>query len=265
MEGELDNARACFRSAQVMDTGTDEQRYAADYALLDYLEGLIDEKLGGDGSDAWARAASNARGVELPEYMSEANALFFIEFGRGPMKYAGGEYGEQLRFRPGSSAAARVRVEVGETTRMVEPWVDLTYQATTRGGRVMDHVLANKAVFKDTTDTAANAALITGAILATQQNRNSAADEVGAGLLIAGAIGKIFAAAANPAADTRQWGNLPEHLSFSSFQLGPGDYPVTVEFVSAGGEPVPGTTRSFTLSVPEGSSDTVVFVSDREQ
>ena len=56
MDGEPDNARACFRSAQLQDSDTENKEYSGDYVLLDYLEGLASAKLAGDGSDAFQRA-----------------------------------------------------------------------------------------------------------------------------------------------------------------------------------------------------------------
>src|SRR5688572_12171081 len=53
MDGELDNARACFRSAALEDSGPADKKYASDYVLLDYLDGLASVKLAGDGSDAF--------------------------------------------------------------------------------------------------------------------------------------------------------------------------------------------------------------------
>ena len=55
-DGEPDNARACFRSGQFLDSGTAEEKYQADYVLLDYLDGFVSTKLQADGSDALARA-----------------------------------------------------------------------------------------------------------------------------------------------------------------------------------------------------------------
>ncbi|HKI70825.1 MAG TPA: hypothetical protein VKA81_00485 [Verrucomicrobiae bacterium] len=191
-DGELDNARACFRSAQIMDGDAENKSYASDYVLLDYLDGLATARLGGDGSDALKRAEAEARMTKPTAYDLQANVLFFVEFGNGPLKYATGRYGEELRFRPGYSAVRSVQIKVDGQAARAEPYDDLTFQATTRGGRVMDHVLANKAVFKTATDTAGNAAIISGAILAGQQDRHSVADEVGVGLLAAGVITKIF-------------------------------------------------------------------------
>jgi len=94
-DGELDNARACFRSAQIMDGDAENKSYASDYVLLDYLDGLATARLGGDGSDALKRAEAEARMTKPPEYDLKANVLFFVEFGNGPLKYATGQYGEE--------------------------------------------------------------------------------------------------------------------------------------------------------------------------
>ncbi len=109
MNGELDNARACFRGGQFMDADATEATYASDYVLLDYLDGWTTARLGGDGQDALARARAVARDAVPPDFDLAANVLLFIEFGRGPTKYATGEYREELRFHPGQSTCWRTR------------------------------------------------------------------------------------------------------------------------------------------------------------
>jgi hypothetical protein len=121
----------------------------------------------------------------------------------------------------------------------------------------MDHVLANKAVFKTGTDTFGNAALIGGII--TAQNRGT--EEIGLGLVAAGVIGKIVAAATTPAADIRSWNNLPQYLSFTALQLAPGEQKIAVDYVDAAGRPL--LTKTLTVRVPESGRDTVIYVSDR--
>src|SRR5208337_1923576 len=73
MDGEPDNARACFRSAEFEDSDAENRQYAGDWVLPDYLDGLITTKLGGDGSDAFKRAQADAKGVNLPPYNPKAN------------------------------------------------------------------------------------------------------------------------------------------------------------------------------------------------
>lgn len=262
MDGEPDNARACFRSAQIQDADAENKEYAADYVLLDYLDGFATAKLGGDGSDALKRAATVSKFGNPPPYDPKANTLFFIEFGQGPTKYATGEYQEELRFLPGRSVAQSAVVKIdGTQTLGLRPYDDLTFQATTRGGRVMDHVLANKAVFKSTTDAFGNVGLIGGAVMAgTSHNRDVQA--AGLGLAAAGLISKIVSAVTTPAADTRTWENLPQYLSFAAVKLAPGQHTASIEFLDAAGRPLPGLTRNVTLNItPE--KDAVVFLSDR--
>jgi hypothetical protein len=261
MDGEPDNARACFRSAQIQDADTENKQYAADYVLLDYLDGLATVKLAGDGSDALKRASAVSKFGSPPPYNANANVLFFVEMGQGPTKYATGEYQEELRFLPGRSTAQSAVIKVAGQTLGLRPYDDLTFQATTRGGRVMDHVLANKAVFKSATDAAGTAGLIGGLVMAGSSH-NRSVQQAGLGLAAAGLVSKIISAATTPSADTRAWDNLPQFLTFAAVQLPPGEHTATIEFVDAGGRPIPGVTRTVTIkAVPE--RDAVVFLSDR--
>ena len=261
MDGEPDNARACFRSAQLADSDAEDKTYASDYAVLDYLDGLASFKLHADGSDAFKRAVELSKTDSPPAYDEHANVLFFIECGNGPTKYAMGEYGDQLRFRAGNSGAHSAVVRVGGQALRARAYDDLYFQATTRGGRVMDHVLAGKAVFKDATDNIGTVALISGAVLAT----NRRTQNVGIGLALAGLVGKVVSAATTPAADTRSWDNLPQYLCFTTAQLPVGQHAVTVEFQSASGAAMPSLTKSFTVNVTTTERDTVVFLSDKSK
>lgn len=165
-DGEVDNARACFRSAQLADSEAEGAEHRADFVLPDYLDGLASAKLGGDGAGARARAVAHSQ-RELPPYDVRANVIFFTEFGSGPRKYAGGDFGEQLRFRTTDSRVRSVRLTVAGQEVGFLPWDDLNFQATTRGGRVMDYVLGRKAVFKGGADAVGDVALV-GAVIAAQ-------------------------------------------------------------------------------------------------
>jgi len=259
MDGEPDNARACFKSAQLMDSDTENKTYANDYVLFDYLDGYITAKLGGDGSDSLKRARENAKSTTIPDYDLQANVFIFVEFGPGPTKYATGEYNEQLRFRTYKSPIQSATIKIADKTIHLKPIDDLNYQATTRGGRVMDHILANKAVFKDATDKVGTAAIVTGAILATSRDTRDA------GLITAGIglLGKVISSATVPAADTRDWNNLPQYLSFTALKLPPGQYTMTVEFNGESNLPDSRFTKQISFNVKQPPQDTVVFISDQ--
>jgi len=259
MDGEPDNARACFRTGQLLDSDAENKTYAGDWVLLDYLDGLASVKLAADGSDALARAQARTRATPLPPYAPRANVLFFVEFGNGPLKYATGQFREQLRFSAGTSSVKSAAIKLAGQTLPAPGYDDVHFQATTRGGRVMDHILAGKAQFKAGTDAVGDVAIISGAVLASQQNRRSNADEVGAGLLLFGLASKLISGATNPTADTRCWENLPGHLSFAAAELPPGQHTATAEFLNATGSPH--RVKQLTFTVQPGR-DTVVFVSD---
>ena len=81
----------------------------------------------------------------------------------------------------------------------------------------MDHILANKAVFKEATGGAAVAAAVTSVALANHRQGEAA--------LIAGGvavIAGILSATTTPEADIRSWDNLPRYLTFAPLQLPPG-------------------------------------------
>jgi hypothetical protein len=266
MDGELDNARACFRSAQFEDSDTQDHQYAGDWVLPDYLDGLVTTRLGGDGSDAFKRATEHSKNISLPPYNPRDNVLLFVEFGPGPIKYSSGGYGEELHFRTVPAPVLSAKIKIAGTDFTVAPTDDVGFQATTRGGRVMDHVLGNKAVFKSATDTAGNVAIISGAVLATtHQGHHSAADEVGAGLVLAGILSKVVSASTTPQADTRTWDNLPQYISFATLSLPVGEHPITVEFLDPSGKALPSLTKTFTIHLTSTDRDKVVFISDKSQ
>jgi hypothetical protein len=264
MDGEPDNARACFRTGQLEDSSTNGE-YAGDYVLLDYLDGLVSTKLGQDGSDAYKRATNNCKTIQPPPpYNSKANVLFFLEYGPGVRKYATGRYHEELRFLVPPSPVYSAMITVNNQTITVGFYDDLGFQATTRGGRVMDHVLANKAIFQDVTGGVGNAAILGGALTAAA-SRNSTGQEVGLGVLAAGLILEGVSASTHPAADIRTWDNLPRFLSFAAVQLPPGQYPATVEFRDRNGYTIPNLTKTLTINVTADNRDKIVFVSDRSR
>ncbi len=262
MDGEPDNARACFRSAELEDSDTQNHEYAGDWVLPDYLDGLVTAKLGGDGSDSYKRAQASAKNIKLPEYNTQANLLLFIEFGPGPTKYATGQYAQELRFNVGPSPVSQAQVKVDSFEFPVAPTDDVWFQASTRGGRAMDHILGNKAVFKSATDTAGNVALI-GGLGTAAMSHDRTAQEVGLGIALAGLVSKAVSAATTPEADTRAWNNLPRYLSFASLAVAPGVHTVTVDFKDAAGQVVPNFRKTLTVTVPAGAKDKVIFVSDQ--
>jgi hypothetical protein len=144
----------------------------------------------------------------------------------------------------------------------VAPTDDVFFQANTRGGRVMDHILGNKAVFKKTTDIVGTAAIIGGATTAIASGDRTA-QQVGLGIALAGLVTKVISSATTPAADTRSWDNLPRFISFANLALPPGEHLVTVQFRDGSGAVISNLTKTLTVNVPADGKDKVVFVSDQ--
>lgn len=261
-DGEPDNARACFRSAELEDSDTENHDYAGDWVLPDYLDGLATAKLGGDGSDAFKRAETSAKGIKLPPYNAKANVLIFFEFGPGPTKFATGEYNEELRFHVANSPVSSAEFKIDAQEYPAAPTDDVWFQASTRGGRAMDHILGNKAVFKKSTDIAGDVAL--GAGLGTAVfSHDQTAQEVGLGIALAGVLTKVVSSATTPEADTRSWDNLPRYLSFANIALPPGPHTLSVQFKDGNGGIVSRLTKTLTFEVPADGKDKVLFVSDQ--
>ncbi len=281
-EGEPDNARALFRDGEFIDSDNENKAYAGDWVLPDYLDGLASVKLGGDGADALARARANSK-HPLPDYDPEANVLVVVEFGRGPRKYAAGEYGEQLRFNTEPSRLAGATLTVGGQAVALPAYDDVNFQATTRGGRVMDHILGNKAVFKGGADAVGDVALAAAVVVASDRDRRRPPpktkeeendrreserdrDQAAIALAAIGIFSKIASAATQSSADTRTWDNLPQYLSFTALRLPPGDHPAELTFQDSNGQTAASRTQNFVIHVPPadagGAGDLVVFRSE---
>lgn len=283
-DGQPDNARACFRSAEFIDADAEDKTYQSDYVLLDYLDGLVSTKLAADGSDARARAEKIAKHA-LPAYDSAANVLVFLEFGPGPRKVAAGQYGEQLKFQLAPSRVRSAALSFPEQDLHFTPWDNLNFQALTRGGRVMDHILGNKAVFKRNTDVAGDFALAGSAIAAdnvykerrrvvtdergrqhvvTETEKDQGNENLAIGLGVLGMASKIFAAATETRADTRTWDNLPQYLSFGALRLPPGEHPALLQFFDADGHAIEDLTRRVAITVADPAGDTVIILSEQK-
>jgi len=126
---------------------------------------------------------------------------------------------------------------------------------------VMDHILGNKAVFKSTTDTVGNVALV-GGLATAAASRDRTTEEVGLGIALVGLVSKTISAATVPAADTRSWDNLPCYLSFASVPLPPGTHVATIQFLDPAGQVLPNLTKTITINITTTDRDKVVFVSD---
>ncbi len=234
-EHDYGNAAACFKRSQIEDiTGDDAKDFSGDWysdelglALASNLNGYPD-----DAATAFQRATKfPSKQGEVPPPDANTNTLIVVEVGRGPIKFRGGKYGEQLHFQEEPPAITQIHVVAPDTSIASAAAENLYFQATTRGTRKIDYVLGDKASFKE--DTAnATVGLAAGAIAASQLDNTG----ISSGVLGLAALGTaIFSATSNPQADIRCWDNLPHSVYLLNLNLPDTDQTVTIEGLSAGG------------------------------
>ncbi len=257
-EGDYENARAIFRSGALCDRSSEEapedEHYNDDLAEMDYLEGLCNLKLNnGRAPDNFKVAREHARHdgavMDPPE---DFNTVVLLLSGTGPAKYATGEYAQFLRFKDGNGASGPVEMRVDNAVigSVEGPLDNMTFQATTRGGREIDAILKGKAQFKTGASVVGDLALISGAAAGFADNTD--APGLGLGLAIIGIAAKGISAAANPAADTRMV-PVPDDIYIFPMQLDTGNHSLTVAC------PETGVSESFSMETSPGSLNIVTL------
>jgi tetratricopeptide (TPR) repeat protein len=272
MRGEPDNARAAFKKGILADAESDGEAYQVDFALLFWLAGRASLDMGlradAEGFFDEARRAQafavehgaavtpNARVLREP---AAGNLLCVIDVGLGPEKYEGGPNGTMACFRPRPSAVVCAEAYVdGRSIGTSEPLVDLYYQASTRGGTVMEGIRKGKAVFKDISAVA-------GFVLINEglSGRHSDAQlAVGLGLLALSLL-------SSSSADTRHWSILPDSVQLLTAYVSPGSHQMRLVYRDGSGHELAELTQTWTVVVPESGEGVYYFRSipglDRQQ
>ena len=228
-EGDYENARASFKSGILQDTLAEQEQYRQDFALLEYLEGWASQ-CNGDmdlAREAYALAKSHDRGLVVPD--AGDNLLVLAGLGHAPVKYSEGEHNELLKIKAsdkGGPNSASIRLN-GRTKPLVNS-ESVLRQAVTRGGREFDSILEGQANFKEGMEGAAQvgmAASVAATSLANTQLATGDFDAaqvssgIGAALGLFSIIADVTASQTKPAADTRQWDNLPEKVAYGTHRL----------------------------------------------
>lgn len=216
LNGDLQSAKSSFSWGEYQDTMAADQKFQGDMNSLVFLKGWAKKC---DGEIATARTDFANAGVPSAE---SASLLVLIESGKAPVKYATGEHSEILKFKSADGDyPSSIKVTYGQQEYSPATIEDLVFQASTRGGRKIDSILAGKAEFKDTTEDMADAAM-TGAVVSSVVAQASAfsgdfdsataASGIGAFFAIASLVSDAVSENTVPEADTRQWSNLPRYL-----------------------------------------------------
>jgi len=219
--GDYASAVKCAENGILCDSDSEKMEYVADYALLPYV-GYLAARRGGDRAKAekFARLFKEAAGRELPEQARNPDALLVCWAGRGAAYALGGEFEEKRYVVPGSDRGELDAVSVAssgmEEAFSLSGIADLNYQATTRGGRLMDNVLSNKADVKRGFAASSNILLVMASSLFQVGGQSPVMMLVcypSAGLLaLFGGSSYLIGKAVTPRADDRIWSFLPGRL-----------------------------------------------------
>jgi tetratricopeptide (TPR) repeat protein len=214
MEADYENARACFKSGVLQDAFAEESQNRCDFALLIFLEGWASQL---NGDDVLADSAYKVVEELRPGFVRPAadhNFLAIAETGKAPRKLSDGIGHYELKlFRGKGFCDAVAKLTVDSRQMPMCPIEDIAWQAMTRGGRPVDHILKGQAVFKQTHARIGSAVAGIGSSAVVAAPLFDAASDVqgiGAALGLIGVAQMFISQRANVRADTRCWDNLPD-------------------------------------------------------
>jgi len=177
------------------------------------------------------------------------NTLICIETGRGPLKYQTGTYGEKAVFTLKPYPAVGFSITIDNFTQIKAGGFlrnnDVFYQASTRGGRIMDSLLKGKAEFKQTTQDVSN-------VLSTMSQIYNPYGVFSLLSLASGAVSN----ATNPYADARHWSLLPAELQIISLRLDPGTHQLQINAYDSTGKAIESSKINVEIT---NTSNNVIF------
>jgi len=246
LRGDLENARAMFKSGQLQDAFAEEGQHKSDYALFDYLEGRITQKLESreNAKPLFNRMKKMRPKISAPKKAD--NLLIIAATNSGPSKFSNPNHpdpNERIKIRIAKGQEKITNIMVFHENKLLGTFFkieDLNFQASTRGGRIFDAIVKGKAEFKDNTDKAGDTALVTGSTIIHAsdgfQNENTRAKVaiIGLGVMAAGGVLKAVSSLIDARVDTRTWKSLPGQFHIWSHKIYAKKFPVQIRYYSKG-------------------------------
>ncbi len=264
MMGDYSKAVPDFKAAALADGGSGEERYQSDAAAV-FLMLAISYQAAGEpakAADEFREAAAvknpSLAGVPLADIVRKAsdpanNLLVLVGLGKGPFKYRAGQHGRLAKIgrHDYPERAAWVYVD-GRKIGRTQTIEDIYFQASTRGGRAMDGILAGKAVFKDVAAVAAAKAFDDAGNLSKSKGTRRRA-------LVRGALFTAASVLICAQADIRSWETLPDKIQVFTGKVPPGRHMVNIRFVGDSG-PIEGMNANSPGVDFEAGRETVFYV-----
>lgn len=248
--GEYEDALRCVKNGLLADASTEDEAWSSDFGLLHYL-GYIAARHAKDtaSEEEYKREYLNTlkrqgRTVDIEGNSWAAlvdetplpNAFMVVWSGEPPTFHRGGTHHEIRYIVPGKDELTLLTIEAPEAQPVAAPrgLGDVNFQATTRGGREMDDVLANKALLKSGMEASRNILLVLGTASFVAAAAQSDANVQGILYIVGGvsfALGigfHVVGALVNSEADIRAWRNLPANFFIVPLHLPEGEQEVTL-------------------------------------
>ena len=248
--GEYEDALRCVKNGLLSDISTQDNEKSSDFAILHYL-GYVAARYNNDSAAAeeykreylhilqrqgYIIDQASMIGAEIVNDGPLPNAFIVLWSGSPPTYLHGGTYDEIRHILAGHDDLTFISAETPDGQILPAAWGlgDVNFQATTRGGREMDEVLANKANLKRGLEASSNILLVAGAAClltaSTQNDANSmlVLGAIGGGCILLGSGFYFAGACVNSKADIRAWRNLPGTLSIIPLHLPEGEQTVKI-------------------------------------
>lgn len=237
MQDKVELARACFKNAAWEDsweaTSETNLQYQSDFVLPYYIRGMLST---GDEATLQYQGATNSCTVYAPPpaYDPSHNTLVLVDYGHGPKKYTAGRDNRELHFEDGITEVAEIEVVGAGIQTTAKTYEDLTFQAITRGGRIMDQINERKSKTKTASKYGGWGLALAGAGLAIAGGSQYTA----LGLMVGGWLVQHTGGYIKPKADARYWDNLPACLTVVPLTLPSGSHALAIHLRDQSGKVV---------------------------
>lgn len=217
-DGDFSNAAASFAQVNVEDSVAESQNYQADFASAKLLQAWSLHCTGDQASsaDLYRQALEMRPDLKDVDYLKPTLAI--VETGQGPRKIGSGKYSERLSWVEGGDLGGVALAVDGHSAGTPVKSENLYFQASTRGGRPVEYLLAGKASFRDGAKTAADTSstLATAGLINANLQANTGHYQAALNSSYFSLASSLFSLASSmvehsttPAADVRAWESLP--------------------------------------------------------
>jgi len=162
-KGDYENSQACFKNAALQDALAANESDRSNWLTIDLLQ-LVCKRLMKDSDEkdfeTYIRQKYSGETALIEPMLNclEPNLVILVSVGRVPEKIASDSHGQTLAYSNSDSIIHTVCLTTNQGTLVLSETDDLYVQATSRGKRKMDDILAQKANKRKTIEAVGDAA-----------------------------------------------------------------------------------------------------------